>query len=206
MKSIDLTNKRYDRLIVLGKAGRKGEKVMWKCQCDCGNIVYVQTCNLNAHRVKSCGCLKDEKLIERSTKHNQRHTKLYEVWKSMKQRCSNPNNKAYKNYGGRGIKVCDEWKNDFFPFYQWSMQNGYKDTLTIDRINVNGNYEPSNCRWVDRETQANNTRVNHYITFNNKTLTITQWARLMKVNKNLLYNRFKKGWSIEKALTTPPKH
>ena len=205
MKALNLKGQKFNRLTVLERFGRKGEKVMWKCRCDCGNITYVATCNLRCGKIQSCGCQKLEKLIQRSTKHNQRHTRLYEIWKSMKNRCFNPNFKQYKDYGGRGITVCDEWKNDFMPFYNWAMQNGYGKSLSIDRIDNNGNYEPSNCRWVDKITQANNTRNNRYITFNNKTLTLAQWSKEIGLSYSCLKARLNKGWSIEKSLTTPVK-
>ncbi len=203
MNNLNLIGKKFNKLTVLERSSIKSRNVVWKCRCDCGNITFVETCNLKANRVKSCGCLKLEKFIERSTKHNQRHTKLYEVWKSIKQRCLNPNNRSYKNYGLRGISICDEWKNDFNTFYTWSMKNGYNSKLSIDRINNNGNYEPSNCRWVDRTTQANNKRTNHFITYDNKTLTIAQWSQETGISPCAIYCRLQRGWSPEKTLTTP---
>lgn len=205
MKCLDLTNRRFNRLTALERVLNQGKKVVWKCKCDCGNITYVSTSNLTCNRTKSCGCLKDEKLIQRSTTHNQRHTKLYEVWKTMKQRCFNPNNSSYKNYGGRGIIVCDNWKNSFQSFYDWSIQNGYKTNLSIDRINNNKDYCPENCRWADRQTQSNNTRTNHYITCNNETKTLADWVRSSNLKYGCVFNRIKKGWSIDKALNTPIK-
>ena len=199
----DLTNKKFNRLTVLERAENQNNKIMWKCRCDCGNIVNVFSSNLLCNRTKSCGCLKDEKLIQRSTKHNQRHTKLYEIWKSMKQRCLNPNNRGYKNYGGRGITICDEWIHDFQSFYEWSKKNGYNSNLSIDRIDNNGNYCPENCRWTDRHTQCNNTRVNHYINYNNETKTLADWVKTTKLSYSCVFTRLKKGWSIDKALNTP---
>lgn len=201
MKLIDLTNQKFGKLLVLEKAITQNEKVMWKCLCDCGNIVFVKGVNLKNNRTKSCGCIKMEVLLKRNTKHNQRHTKLYEVWKTMKQRCYNPNNKGYKNYGGRGISICDEWKNDFMSFYNWSIENNYKEGLSIDRINVNGNYEPSNCRWTTRVVQQNNTRVNKYFTINNETKSLADWCRIYNVNYRTTYARVEKGLSIIDALT-----
>ena len=119
----------------------------------------------------------------------------------MKCRCYRNKETAYKYYGDRGIIVCDEWLNDFQAFYDWAMANGYDDTLTIDRIDVNGNYEPSNCRWVSRKVQMNNTRRNHLITYNGKTQTIAQWAEELNIKQNTLLYRIRRGWSIEKALT-----
>lgn len=204
MKILDIKGKRFGKLIAIERVKNVKKKVSWKCLCDCGKETNVLTTNLTSNRIKSCGCLKNQKLIERSTKHNQRHTKLYEVWKTMKQRCSNPNHISYHNYGGRGIIVCDEWKNNYQAFYEWSIKNGYKEGLSIDRINNDGNYEPSNCRWADRFTQNNNTRQNKPITINGVTKTIHQWANEYNIPVNLVRNRiYNLHWDIVKALTTP---
>lgn len=203
MKPKDLIGKKFNRLLVIELAERKNNAIVWKCRCDCGKITNVITANLTSGRVKSCGCLKDEKLIQRSTTHNQRHTKLYEVWKSIKQRCFNPNNISYKNYGGRGITICDDWRNSFSSFYEWSIQNGYSDKYSIDRIDNNGNYEPSNCRWVTRVIQANNTRTNKYITINNVTKSLADWVRTTNLSYNCVKTRLDCGWSPEDALTLP---
>ena len=199
MKCLDLTNKKFNRLLVLEKAPNKGHKVVWKCLCDCGNITYVEAINLTSNRTKSCGCLKMEKLIQRSTTHNKRHTKLYEVWKTMKQRCFNPNNKSFHRYGGRGISVCEEWKNSFSSFYEWSMKNGYKQNLSIDRIDNNGDYCPKNCRWADKLTQANNTRTNKYISFRGEVKTIAQWSRTLNIPYSKLQPKLQKQ-SLEEII------
>ena len=124
----------------------------------------------------------------------------------MKQRCSNPNHKSYHNYGGRGIIVCDEWKNNYQAFYDWSMNNGYKEGLSIDRINNNGNYEPSNCRWTDKITQNNNTRQNKQFVIDGVSKTIHQWALEYNVPVSRVRQRvYRFNWDLKKALTTPPK-
>lgn len=204
MKSKDLSNQKFGKLLVVKKSYSKNNKVYWECLCDCGKTTLVHTSNLRCKRVKSCGCFKIEKLIDRSSTHKQRHTKLYEVWKTIKQRCYNKNNISYKNYGGRGITICDEWLKDYSSFYNWSMQNGYKEGLTIDQINNNGNYEPSNCRWTTRLIQCNNTRANRFITINNETKTLAEWCRFYKISYNLVKQREAKcKWDIIKAITTP---
>lgn len=205
MRKLDLTNQRFNKLVALEYSHKKGSKVMWKCRCDCGNITYVSVSNLRCNRVISCGCYKLEEFSKRFTKHNQRHTKLYEIWKSMKRRCFNSKNAAFHNYGGRGITVCDDWANDFSTFYVWSMQNGYSEGLSIDRIDNNGNYEPSNCRWVDKLTQANNTRANHFVSYNGQKLTVAQLSKKTNMPYQTLLHRINKGWTIEKAITTPIK-
>ena len=132
------------------------------------------------------------------------NTRLYDIWVNMKQRCFNQNDQAYQNYGGRGIAVCDEWKDDFQAFYDWSVSNGYQDGLSIDRINNDGNYSPENCRWTDRNVQNRNRRNNHKITYNGVTKTVVEWAEEKNIPYELLLNRLNKlGWSVERALTTP---
>lgn len=139
---------------------------------------------------------------DRRCKHNHSHARIYFCWQSMKDRCYNPNNKNYKNYGGRGIKVCDEWK-DFVVFEKWAKDNDYNDKLTIDRIDVNGNYEPSNCRWVDMITQENNKTNNRFITYNNETHTLMEWSKILNCNYNSLRTRLERNWSIERAFNVP---
>ena len=135
------------------------------------------------------------------TIHGMSHSRLHHIWNAMKQRCSNPKNIGYKYYGSKGISVCDEWQN-FIGFRAWAMANGYADNLTIDRKDSNGNYEPSNCRWATNKEQQNNTSYCRYITHGGKMLTITQWAELLNIPRNVLYNRLRRGWDIERLLTT----
>lgn len=137
------------------------------------------------------------------TTHGKRNTRLYDIWHGMKNRCYNENNDRYRDYGGKGTTICNEWKNDFQSFYDWSMANGYKDNLTIDRMDTDGNYEPSNCRWITNKEQQNNRTDNHYITFNGETRTLKEWSELLDVNYSTLNHRITQyGWSTEKALTT----
>lgn len=131
--------------------------------------------------------------------HKLSNTKLHRAWTNMKQRCNNPNNPDYSDYGSRGIKVCDEWLNDFKSFYDWSMSHGYSDELTIDRIDVNGNYEPSNCRWVTMKVQTNNKRCNIFITLANKEITLKEFAKETGVKYTTLYMRYRKG-GVESVL------
>lgn len=174
-------------------------------KCECGAIKDVYYYDLAYGKTVSCGCLSRENTIKRSTTHNQSNNRIYMTWQDMRKRCYNPKNVGYHNYGGRGIKVCQEWQ-EFLPFYNWSMNNGYKDNLTIDRIDVNGNYEPSNCRWITRKEQGFNRRNNHLLTFNGKTQTMKEWSIETGLHYDCIRGRINDyGWSVEKALTTPSR-
>lgn len=207
---MNLINQKYGKLFVVQKSNfSKKNNIMWDCLCDCGNKTKVSTANLNSGRVRSCGCLKSEKLSKRNITHNQRHSHLYEVWKSMKQRCYNPKLKSYKNYGGRGIKICEPWYNDFQAFYDWAYANGYSTKeqqnetkkLTIDRIDNNGNYTPDNCRWVTRKQQASNLRTTKLVTIKGETKCVADWCREYNIHRSTYDTRIRKGMPPEEALT-----
>ena len=147
-------------------------------------------------KIKSCGCL----LKDVITKHGKNNTRLYKCWCHIKARCYNVTNNHYQYYGGRGIAMCNEWRDDFMSFYNWSMANGYNDTLTIDRIDVNGNYEPNNCRWVTTKQQNRNTRRNRYFTINGVTKCIGEWCEIYNINYDTVWSRLRRGWNITRAL------
>jgi hypothetical protein len=201
-KKRDLTGKRFGRLSVVMEDGRSnyGER-RWKCSCDCGNVVSVTGKNLVRGASRSCGCLRNERVSEATTTHGMSKTKLYRTWERMRSRCGYQDNPAYNNYGKRGIRVCEEWDNDFLVFYNWAMDNGYSEGLSIDRIDNNGDYEPDNCRWATRKQQMNNTRTNHMITYNGETKTISQWADFFDIDYKLFYNRLSNNnWEIDGEL------
>ena len=202
----DLIGQKFGMLTVLAQANDKIRSdgthiVMWHCMCDCGNEIIVNSGTLKSGHTKSCGCLQGEH--HNDSNHKTGKTRLYRIWGDMKQRCYNKNNLNFKNYGGRGIVICDEWKNSYIKFKEWAIKNGYNDDLTIEITDVNGNYCPENCKWATQLEQANNTRTNRMITFNGETLTWTQWNKKLGFKRGVLEYRLKKGWSIEKALTTP---
>lgn len=195
----NMIGKKFNKLIVLEECKeRKDRRKVYKCICECGNIVNVIGKNLRNGNTKSCGCLKHD--TKPNFKHGKRHTRLYNIWYDMKRKCYKQNRQDYHCYGGRGIKICDNWLHDFMNFYDWSMVNGYNDTLTIDRIDVNGNYEPSNCRWTDIKTQGNNRRTNVLLTYNGKTQTMMMWAEELNLPYNTVKYRHQKGWNDEDCL------
>lgn len=200
----DLTGKRFGRWTVLKRAENKGNTVMWECKCDCGNYGFVTSHSLTSGNSKSCGCYHKEIAKKISTTHGKSNTKLFGVWNGMIERTTNKNNQSYYNYGERGITICDEWKDDFKSFYDWAINNGYKDGLSIDRIDNDKGYYPENCRWVGNFEQANNKRNNHKIEFNGEIHGIEEWARIIGISGSSLLSRLKNGWTLEQALTTKP--
>ena len=175
---------------------------MWLCKCDCGNIVSIRGYSLRSGNTQSCGCIQKETNIKLRQTHGMAKTRLYNIWQSMKRRCSSPTMSCYKYYGGRGIKVCNEWQS-FEPFCEWALANGYTENLTIDRIDVNGNYALSNCRWITIQEQQRNKRRNHYITLNGETKLLKDWADGLGITTATLLERLERWDSVEDALTIP---
>lgn len=198
-KFIDLTGQKFGKLTVLKRIDdhiTKGGQhfTMYLCKCDCGNKIKVSAHRLRQGKTQSCGCLKKEaqkRLIKFNTTHNNSNTRLYRIWVHFKGRCNNPKDRAYKKYGGRGIKICEEWQ-EFEPFYNWAMANGYNDTLTIDRIDVNGNYEPNNCRWTSYKTQVRNRRITKTVFYNGKEYILGELAEILQCDYRHLWYVFKR--------------
>jgi len=193
-KPISITGQRFTRLVALKHIGLG----KWKCQCDCGNTHIVKASHLLTGSVKSCGCLRKEKW------HGMNNTRIYHIWENMKQRTMNPSANEYEHYGGRGIKVCDEWI-DFKGFYSWVKTTNYNDEekLTLDRIDNDGDYCPNNCRWVTRKKQNRNSSMNVNITYKGNTRCLTEWGEIYNIHPKTLSSRIKNGWSIENAFTIP---
>ena len=198
----DLSGQKFGRLTVIMRSIGKYPRPHYNCICECGNKIIVDGRSLTSGNTRSCGCLHKEQLAERNTKHGERYTKLYKTWISMKQRCTIHKSK-YKQWEGRGVRVCEEWSDSFIAFKEWAIANGYNDTLTIDRIDVNGNYEPSNCRWITKAEQQFNKTNTRYFEYNGQKKCLAEWAEIFGINKPTLYNRvYNLHWSIEKALET----
>lgn len=210
MKPLELTNQKFGKLLVLNReSNNKSGNTMWKCLCDCGNIIITSGHCLKNGYSKSCGCTRNEKIKYINYKHGKSSSRLFTIWQGMCFRCTNPKFKDYESYKGKGICICDEWKDNFQAFYDWSINNGYKENLSIDRINVNGNYEPNNCRWVNNYIQANNRTNNHHVTYHDETDTFTNMCRKLNVNVKTIYGRMKNNRrSFEQAVDefefTPP--
>lgn len=183
----------------------KSHKAIWECKCSCGSdkIVLATRGDLINGKIRSCGCLKVEANKSRCETHGESKTRLYRIWCGMRDRCYNQNNKKYCNYGGRGISICDEWRS-YHGFRCWALENGYADDLSIDRIDVSGDYEPSNCRWTNSITQSNNRTNNHIVEFENKTMTVSELAAILKMPYNTVSSRINHlGYSANDCANTP---
>jgi len=200
----DRTGQRFGRLYVLERAENdKNGRATWLCQCDCGNICIKRSSVLKQGIAQSCGCLAKELASSRLKTHGETFSRLYNIWHGMIQRCEYPHRKDYPRYGGRGIVVCEEWRNSFSAFRDWAIANGYQADLTLERKNYNGNYCPENCCWENQKKQQNNRSSNKMLEFRGETHTLTEWAEILGINRNALGLRLKARWSIERAFTTP---
>ena len=214
----DLTGKRFGKLVVLYRTENKVSKngksqyAQWVCQCDCGNKKICTTGDLNiAGNNASCGCftkkLRSKNAKKTHTIHGGTNTRLFSIWSCMKERCSNPNKFGYDRYGGRGISVCNEWTNNdgFINFRKWAQNNGYKNNLSIDRIDNNGDYCPENCRWATNKEQQRNTKNNTIIKYNGEEKCVAEWAEQFNLNPSLISYRYAHNYPIEKLFDPPRK-
>lgn len=199
MKTIDMKGQKINRLTIIERYYKQSSnRTLWLCKCDCGNEVVAEGYQIRKGYTKSCGCYRDEKIGNLNKSHGKRYSHLYTIYSAMKGRCNNPNNKAYGNYGGRGIKVSKEWDENFQKFYDWAKQNGYKEKLTLDRIDVNEGYYPQNCRWVTMKEQQNNRRDNIFIEHNGIKKTVNELAEEKGVSYNYIYARYFRDYEQER--------
>lgn len=189
----------FDDWTVIENPIRLNKKTKALCRCSCGAEKYVDIgCLLNGQS-KSCGCTRYDKIRT----HGKTNTRLFRIWRKMKERCYNQHHVHYSDYGGRGITICSEWKDDFQAFYDWAMSHGYSDNLSIDRADDDKGYYPENCRWATALEQQNNTRFNRKITYEGRTLSVARWADELGMPYTTLYGRLTAGWDLEKALFYP---
>lgn len=198
-KLIDLTGQHFGRLTVINRAPSLNGATRWNCRCDCGVEKVIRASELRSGSTLSCGCYDREMSSLKNTKHGKYGTRPYRIWRSMKTRCYNPNHSWYKRYGGRGIAVCNEWRDDFMSFYNWAMSNGYQDDLTIDRIDNDKGYSPDNCRWISVKKQQNNRCSNRSITINGITKNVSEWCEYCGLPKSRVKERLRRGWTPEEA-------
>lgn len=195
-KVIDMIGFEFNGCVVIKRGGNsKDNRAKWICKCYCGNTFESTGKDIRNHKIKSCGCRKKNV----NYKHGNSYKRLYNIWRGIISRCYNNKDTSYKNYGFRGVSVCDSWLNNFDSFEKWSLDNGYKDGLTIDRINVNGNYEPKNCRWATTKEQGLNKRNTVYANYNGKELPLSEIANITGIKYSTLHKRYKKGKDLYKT-------
>ena len=194
-KFIDISGQRFGRLIVIKENGTtKNGDIRWLCRCDCGNEKTITGSKLRSGHTQSCGCLQRETIRKIRTKHNMSSASLYSIWGNMKERCYRKTNNRYYRYGARGITVCDEW-HDFANFSEWAFDNGYEEGLSIDRIDIDKNYEPGNCRWIPLSEQMQNRSNTHWVEYNNEKICMSEFSRRIGISLSMVYKRLKKGMS-----------
>lgn len=203
----DLTGQKFSRLTVTSLHETRNRKSYWNCVCDCGNNLTTRSDALTSGRAMSCGCLHKESASKvcknRNTTHGKSKSRTYKIWCGIMTRCTNQNASDFKHYGGRGISICARW----FTFENFLADMGECPSgLSIDRIDVNGNYDPSNCRWVDMKIQARNTRKNRLLTHNNQTRCVAEWAEIYSVDRCIIKDRLRLGWDTQDALEIPVRH
>lgn len=205
----DITGQRFGRLVALGPVvERKGGQIMWLCRCDCGNLTTIRSQGIRSGRTQSCGCFHRELVTRLGTTHGLTDNPLRTIWSDIIKRCTNPNATNYKNYGGRGISICDEWRHDFQAFFDHVTQLPHcgEKGYSIDRIDNDGNYEPNNVRFATKYEQSHNSRRSTLITYNGETKCIADWARSVGMKPSMLSGRLRRNMSIKDALSTPSRY
>ena len=208
-RHMDLSGNKYGKLTVMKLDLNNTKRIHYLCRCDCGKIISVRADSLKSGAIKSCGCLSKERAREqglKNTKHggnrrlgSKEERRLYGIWSGMKSRCRNMKEKSYKNYGGRGIDYCEEW-NEFAPFQQWALSNGYANNLTLDRIDNNEGYNPDNCRWVDYTAQNNNRTNSIHLVIDGIDHTLSEWCRISGISYKVAYARYRNGWDANSII------
>jgi len=199
----------YGRLTVIGEAAQEDNSNYARCKCSCGKVRDFLIRNITTGKSRSCGCAWREAASNRLKKHglswgeNGKMNRLYKIWLDMKERCYNSKNSSFKRYGGRGVTVCDEWRNDYSAFHEWALRNGYKPGLTIERVNNDGDYCPENCVWADRRAQARNRSTNHILKYRGKNYTLAEASELSGLDHSTLIGRLSRGWSVKDAIEKP---
>ncbi len=202
----DLTGQVFGRLTVIREAGCNNQgKVMWACRCECGGERTVRGSDLRRARTLSCGCLRRETTVATHTTHGLAHSAEYATWSHMVNRCCNPNDSQYHDYGGRGITICTPWLNSFSAFYD-DMGPRPSPDYSIDRIDNNLGYCKENCRWATRKEQNRNSRQNRLLEFDGKIMCVTEWSAETGISSSALRHRLDAGWPVKRILTTPVKH
>lgn len=193
----DLVGQRFGRLTVVEFAGVRGRNSYWKCVCDCGETIVTKSSYLTSGDTKSCGCLKLERISNLTAKHNMSKTKIFGVWATMLRRCFTPTNKKFSDYGGRGIKVCDEWRDNFKAFYEYvsNLEHYGEEGYSLDRINNDGDYEPGNVRWATLKEQGRNKRNNVFVEYDGEKMTLKEAADRSGLKYSTLYRRYCQGWN-----------
>lgn len=198
MRGLDLTGQRFTRLLVLKQVGTKGTFKLWRCLCDCGKTVDVTTGHLRSGDTKSCGCHKADLARKNHLTHGESDNRLYNIWVSLKRRCEYEFGNRYHRYGGRGIQVCQEWKDSYEAFREWALDNGYNDKLSIDRIDNDKGYSPDNCRWSNAKEQARNRSTNLVV----RGKSLAEWAEIIGFDYDLIEQRMcRDGMTFEAAVT-----
>ena len=204
MRLIDLSGQRFGKLTVINRAPNHRGRTMWNCICDCGNKSIISACHLRSGHSTSCGCYKAENMSSLFSIHKMTNTPLYRMYRNMLNRCYYKGSDHYESYGARGITVCDEWKTGFEAFYQWAVNHGYENGLSIDRVDVDGNYCPENCRFIPINEQAYNKQDTRYVNYNGELLPLAKVAEAVGIDSGTIAARMDRwGWSEQDAINTP---